>query len=156
MLSRRGHVILTILCYTIEADKKLAKRALEKGSAMNLIKEQVQHSRFGLGTILEQTASTVDVRFEDDFGTKKFMYPSAFETFLVLCRPALKESMEQELTGIREQFALERARKIEAERLHEEAVREIVAQRTANKKAVKPRAPRAKKTVEKKTASTAS
>lgn len=113
---------------------------------MNLIKEQVQHSRFGLGTILEQTASTVDVRFEDDFGTKKFMYPSAFETFLVLCQPALKESMEQELTGIREQFAMERARKIEAERLHEEAVREIVAQRTANKKAVKPRAPRAKKT----------
>ena len=113
---------------------------------MNIIKEQVQHSRFGIGTILEQTASTVEVRFEDAFGIKKFMYPSAFESFLVLCQPALKESMEQELTGIREQNAAERAKRMEADRLHEEAVREIVAQRTANKKAAKPRTPRAKKT----------
>lgn len=117
----------------------------EEGSVMNLIKEQVQHSRFGMGTILGQTASTVEVRFEDAFGTKKFMYPSAFESFLVLCRPALKESMERELTDIREQFAIERARKIEADRIHEEAVRELLAQHTAAKKAAKPRAPRAKK-----------
>jgi hypothetical protein len=124
---------------------------------MNLIKEQVQHSRFGLGTIQEQTASMVEVRFADGFGIKKFMYPSAFESFLVLCRPALKETMDEELTGIREQCALERARKMEADRLHEEAVREIVAQRTANKKAVKPRAPRAPKAPKaKKAAGTAS
>jgi hypothetical protein len=120
-------------------------RAAKKGIIMNLVKEQVQHSRFGLGIILEQTASTVEVRFEDAFGIKKFIYPSAFESFLVLCRPALKESMEQELTGIREQYATERARKIEADRLHEEAVRELFAQHTAAKKAVKPRTPRAKK-----------
>jgi len=112
---------------------------------MNLIKEQVRHSRFGLGTILGQTASTVEVRFGDAFGIKKFVYPSAFESFLVLCRPALKESMDQELSGIREQYAMERARKMEADRLHEEAVRELVAQRAAAKKAVKPRVPKAKK-----------
>ena len=121
---------------------------------MNLIKEQVQHSRFGLGTILEQTASMVEVRFEEAFGFKKFIYPSAFESFLVLCRPALKASMDEELTGIREQNATERARKMEADRLHEEAVREIVAQRMANKKAAKPRAPRAPRA--KKTAESAS
>ena len=112
---------------------------------MNLVAEQVRHSRFGLGVILEQTASTVEVRFDDTIGTKKFMYPSAFESFLVLCKAAMKETMDQELTGIREQFAAENARKAEADRLHEEAVRELVAQHTAAKKARKPAAPRAKK-----------
>lgn len=113
---------------------------------MNLITEQVQHSRFGLGTILSQTASMVEVRFDDAFGVKKFMYPSAFESFLVLCRPVLRESMDQELTQIREQIEAERRRKLEAEKLHEEAVRALLAQHAAAKKATKPRASRAKKT----------
>ncbi len=94
----------------IPAGKTLESATVKKGNAMNLIKEQVRHSRFGLGTILGQTASTVEVRFEEAYGTKKFVYPTAFESFLVLCRPALKESMEQELTGIREQYAVECAR----------------------------------------------
>jgi hypothetical protein len=88
----------------------------------------------------------VEVRFDDAFGIKKFMYPLAFESFLVLCRPVLRESMEQELTQIREQIEAEHARKIEADRLHEQAVRELFAQHTAAKKVPKPRVPRAKKT----------
>jgi hypothetical protein len=115
---------------------------------MNLITEQVQHSRFGLGTIQSQTASTIEVRFDDTFGTKKFIYPSAFESFLVLCRSLPRESMEQELTQIREQNETERRRKIEADRLHEEAVRALLAQQIAAKKAPKPRSVKAKKTTE--------
>ena len=118
----------------------MCERAEKKGNRMNLITEQVRHSRFGLGTILEQTATMIEVRFDDDFGIKKFIYPSAFESFLVLCRPALKASMDQELTAIREQIASDRARRVEAEKLHEEAVRELLAQHTAAKKATKPRA----------------
>jgi hypothetical protein len=120
-------------------------RAGKKGNVMNLITEQVQHSRFGLGTILEQTASTIEVRFDGAFGVKKFNYPSAFESFLVLCRPVLKESMDQELTQIREQNETERRRQIEAEKLHDEAVRALLAQHIAAKKTPKPRAVKAKK-----------
>jgi len=112
---------------------------------MNLITEQVQHSRFGLGTILGQTASTIEVRFDDAFGIKKFIYPSAFESFLVLCQPALRETMDHELTQIREQLAAERKRQIEADKLHEEAVRVLLAQHIAAKKTPKPRAVKAKK-----------
>ena len=114
-------------------------RAEKKGIRMNLIAEQVQHNRFGLGTILAQTASMIEVRFDDAFGIKKFMYPLAFESFLVLCRPALRESMEQELTQIREQIEAEHAKQMEADRLHEQAVRELFAQHTAAKKVTKPR-----------------
>ncbi len=121
------------------------ERAEKKGIVMNVISEQVEHSRFGLGVVLSQTSTMIEVRFEDAFGIKKFVYPSAFDSFLVLCRPALQASMAQELAQIREQIEAERLRKIEADRLHEEAVRTLLAQHIAAKKAPKPRAPRAKK-----------
>jgi len=113
---------------------------------MNLITEQVQHSRFGLGTIQGQTASTVEVRFDGAFGIKKFVYPSAFESFLILCRPMLRESMNQELTLIREQVEAERQRQSEADRLREEAVRTLLAQHLAAKKTTKPKSTKTAKT----------
>jgi len=112
---------------------------------MNLITEQVQHSRFGLGTILEQTASMIEVRFDDGFGTKKFVYPSAFESFLVLCRPTLKALMDHELTQIREQVETERVRRMEADKIREEAVRTLLAQHIAAKKPARSGAAKAKK-----------
>ena len=113
---------------------------------MNLIAEQVQHSRFGLGTILGQTASVIEVRFDEAPDIKKFNYPSAFESFLVLCRSTLKESMDLELSQIREQLEAERALKAEADKVREEAVRTLMAQHIAAKKAPKPRTVKAKKT----------
>ncbi len=113
---------------------------------MNVIAEQVQHNRFGVGVVLSQTASMIEVRFDNAFGIKKFMYPSAFDSFLVLCCPVLRESMEQELTQIREQMEAERKRKIEADKLHEEAVRALFAQHIAAKKAPRSRSAKTKKT----------
>jgi hypothetical protein len=115
---------------------------------MNLIKEQVRHSRFGLGTILDQSDTMVEVRFDEPIVVKKFQYPSAFESFLVLLSPALKSTMDQELTQIRGQMETERIRKIETDRLHEEAVRALVSQRAAAKKAPKPRMIKPKKAAE--------
>ncbi len=111
---------------------------------MNLIEEQVRHSRFGQGTILDQSDTMVEVRFDEPIAVKKFQYPSAFESFLVLISPALKTTMDQELSAIRVQLETERVRKVEADRLHEEAVRALVAQRAAAKKAPKPRMARPK------------
>ena len=54
--------------------------------------------------------------------------------------------MEQELTQIREQMEAERKRKIEADKLHEEAVRALFAQHIAAKKAPRSRSAKTKKT----------
>lgn len=116
---------------------------------MNLIQEQVQHSRFGLGIILEQTASTVEVRFDNACGTKKFIYPSAFESFLVLCRPVLKQSMDMELSQIREQNEAERKRQYEADRLREDELRAMIAQHASTKKPAKPKTAKPRKKAEK-------
>jgi hypothetical protein len=107
---------------------------------MNLVSEQVRHGRFGMGTIIRQTETMVEVRFDDFVGLKKFNYPSAFESFLELCRPALKATMDEALSAIREQAEAERSRRMEAERHRVEAVRELMAQHTAAKKAAKPKA----------------
>ena len=107
---------------------------------MNLVSEQVRHNRFGVGTIMGQTETMVEVRFDDSLGIKKFNYPSAFGSFLQLCRPALKETMDKKLSEMRVQAEAEHNRRIEADRIREEAVRELMAQHTAAKKAAKPRA----------------
>lgn len=117
-----------------------------KEIAMNLVSEQVRHIRFGMGTIVGQTETMVEVRFDDSVGTKKFNYPSAFESFLELCRPALKATMDEQLSATRAQAEAECSRRLEAERHRVEAVRELLAQHTAAKKAAKSKAkaPKAK------------
>jgi len=112
---------------------------------MNLMKEQVRHNQFGLGTIVGQTTSTVEVRFGEAYGTKKFVYPSVFESFLVLCRPVPRESMVNELTQIRERIEGERRLQAEAEKLREEELRILLEQHAAAKKPAKPKSARAKK-----------
>ena len=49
---------------------------------MNLIDETVTHKVFGEGQIVEQDDKTITVDFEED--VKKFVYPDAFKTFIML------------------------------------------------------------------------
>ena len=58
---------------------------------MNVMHEQVNHLKFGTGTITAQDSSTVTVKFSKEYGSKKFLYPSAFKLFLDLCDPSIKE-----------------------------------------------------------------
>lgn len=88
---------------------------------MGLIHEQVRHKEYGAGVITEQTESTVTVQFPEPYGVKKFLYPSAFEKFLVLHNPALQREIAKTLQKMQEQREeKQKQRQIEAEKRREE------------------------------------
>ncbi len=88
---------------------------------MNLIKEQVQHRQYGIGVVKKQTETTIDVKFSTEIGTKRFIYPSVFLTYLVLCSPDSQQIMSDELQEIRDKIteahksSLEETKRIQAE-----------------------------------------
>jgi hypothetical protein len=91
--------------------------------------EQVRHRIFGEGTVIDQAVTIVTVEFCAEYGIKKFLYPSAFESFLELCDPISKEKMDAELQQIRVQAeAVRRLR--EEERRQEEEKRRAEERRT--------------------------
>lgn len=49
---------------------------------MNLINKQVTHKSFGIGSVINQTDTTVEVHFAT--GNKKFVFPDAFASYLTL------------------------------------------------------------------------
>lgn len=99
---------------------------------MNLINQKVHHRIFESGTIVSQSATTVTVKFCEKYGTKKFIYPSAFESFLELCGSDAKAEMDGELRQIRERLDEEqRIRAQEDERRHEEERRALLEQKRA-------------------------
>ena len=59
---------------------------------MNLLGEHVRHQVFGEGRIVSISKNYVTVRF--DIGDKVFVFPDAFEKFLVLSNKELSSRME--------------------------------------------------------------
>jgi hypothetical protein len=97
---------------------------------MNIIHEQVKHLKFGTGTITAQDSSTVTVQFSKEYGSKKFLYPSAFKFFLNLCNPAINERMSNELKLIQTFAEMERDNRL----AEEEKKRILLEQNAAPKK----------------------
>lgn len=119
---------------------------------MNTTNEQVQHQQYGFGTVVTQTTTMVEVQFKEEPGIKKFIYPSAFESFLELCDPASKKIMDDNLRQIHEQIEQENIRKQnEAEKSRiEERRYTLEHKRTAPKKSVGTKiAPKIAKRIEK-------
>lgn len=81
---------------------------------MNVLHQQVNHPRFGFGTVAEQTETFLTVSFEPPHGAKTFLYPAAFDQFLTLNDPTAQQTMQQELQAARE-TALARKQQQEAE-----------------------------------------
>ncbi len=82
---------------------------------MKLVHEQVHHTKFGVGTVIRQTESVIEVKFKKEFGNKKFIYPEAFETFLKLCNPVSQEGIAEELRQIKEELDSRRKMRKDAE-----------------------------------------
>ncbi len=57
----------------------------------DLLNVQVKHTVFGVGTVTEVTAKSIDVQFVDKHG--KFVFPDVFEKFLIAIDPALQEAL---------------------------------------------------------------
>jgi hypothetical protein len=77
---------------------------------MTLIHEQIRHQKFGTGVVTEQTQTFVAVQFAEQYGTKRFLYPAAFDAHLTLSNAELQESVHNELRQIHEQEETERKR----------------------------------------------
>lgn len=102
---------------------------------MNLTNKKVHHCQFGDGVVTSQTISTITVWFSEEYGERKFLYPSAFESFLTLNGPALSEQMDTELRTIRERLENERRqREKEDEQRWEEEKRALLEQKQATAK----------------------
>lgn len=97
---------------------------------MNVMHEQVNHLKFGTGTITAQDSSTVTVKFSKEYGSKKFLYPSAFKLFLDLCDPSIKERMSNELQLIQTLAETERNKRL----AEEEKQHTLLEQKAASKK----------------------
>lgn len=64
---------------------------------MNIVNENVNHSVFGTGTITELKDNKISVQFQESFGTKVFLYPDAFESFLKVSNPIVEQEILHEL-----------------------------------------------------------
>lgn len=119
---------------------------------MNLINQKVHHHIFESGTIVSQSTTTVTVKFCEKYGTKKFIYPSAFESFLELCGSDAKAEMDDELRQIRDRAEeVRRIRAEEEEKQHEQTRRELLEQKRAlakKRSSVKKASSKAKKRTE--------
>ena len=97
---------------------------------MNIINEQVKHLKFGTGTVTAQDPSTVTVKFSEKYGSKKFLYPSAFKSFLELLDPSAKERMGIELQMIQVLAETEQNNRL----AQEKKLRVLLGERAALKK----------------------
>ncbi|PKM72905.1 MAG: hypothetical protein CVU91_07730 [Firmicutes bacterium HGW-Firmicutes-16] len=99
---------------------------------MNLVKERVQHRQYGVGVVKKQTDTTIDVKFGTEIGTKRFIYPSVFLTYLVLCSPDSQQIMTDELQEIRDKIAeAHKCSLEETKRIQTEARTNLVLQKRA-------------------------
>jgi len=99
---------------------------------MNLVKEQVRHRQYGVGVVKKQTDTTIDVKFGAEVGTKRFIYPSVFLTYLVLCNPDSQQVMTSELQEIRDKIAEAHKSSLEeTKRIQTEARTNLVLQKRA-------------------------
>ena len=85
---------------------------------MNLIDEQVQHSKFGIGRITSSSDNMIKVEFSEDIGEKKFSYPEAFESYLKMCDSSTQKYVSGKLDELHKERSRERIEK-ELERLRE-------------------------------------
>jgi hypothetical protein len=77
----------------------------------NLLNEHARHQKFGKGTIVEQSATIIAIKFDDEHGIKKFVYPTAFEHFLELCGQDAHEKVVIDIQRENERIAEEQAQK---------------------------------------------
>lgn len=107
---------------------------------MNLVNENVEHIKFGLGVITKLSGNKIWVEFQDPIGIKIFLYPEAFEKFLKVLNPAVEHNVLEELRRKQEQVRLEEEQKekqIEAVRLKEEEARLAILRKKSAAKSKK-------------------
>ncbi|MDW8799968.1 hypothetical protein P8V03_02230 [Clostridium sp. A1-XYC3] len=78
---------------------------------MTMLNEVVEHIVFGSGVVTEAEDHMIWVKFQDEIGTKIFLYPEAFEKFLKAENPAVENYTLQKLRIKQDQIEQERREK---------------------------------------------
>lgn len=114
---------------------------------MDLKGEQVVHKTFGSGTVESLEKGRIIIKFAAKTGTKVFVYPGAFEKYLVMSEPEVQALVNKDLDILLKQLEDERTEQEakyneEQERLRLERMpkkkpaRKPAVRKTAVKKAV--------------------
>lgn len=101
----------------------------------SLKNEYVYHKNFGKGVITDNNFSKIRIQFTGSKEPKIFLYPDAFEKFLVLEDDVLQqECYEQAILIRQEQEKEEEAKRMERKRLEEIKRKELRKEKLANAK----------------------
>ncbi len=103
---------------------------------MNLVNEKVEHISFGEGVIIKVDDNKICVQFEENIGTKIFIYPDAFEKFLKAVDKAAQENVMEECRRKQEQIEQELElieKEREAAKLEEKAKLELSKKKPATR-----------------------
>jgi hypothetical protein len=83
---------------------------------MNLINKKVTHKRFGMGSIVEQNDSSIEIHFESE--NKKFVFPDVFEKHLKMHDKSIANSLEKMIQEKEMERKEEESKKEEERKLH--------------------------------------
>lgn len=95
---------------------------------MNILCKEIEHVRFGKGKVIGQEADRLSIEFSQEFGTKQFVYPDAFEKYLKLHDPHVEAFVLEELHA--------KQAHAEAEKIRKQQEYEAIAQSRASAKAL--------------------
>ncbi|WNS40855.1 hypothetical protein [Paenibacillus sp. MMS20-IR301] len=106
---------------------------------MNLNHSQVEHIKYGTGTVVSHAEERITVGFAGVAGEKSFLYPEAFEQYLQVKDPKLQAQIREELNvkaeqAAAEQLLREQRRLAELARLEEEKLAAKNAKSKARRK----------------------
>jgi hypothetical protein len=92
----------------------------------SLVNEPVRHIKYGKGNIVNQENNRIEISFDDNVGTKSFLFPDSFERFLTLEQESLqKECYELAIAKRETQEMEERAKQMEQERIRVDKIKEM-------------------------------
>lgn len=114
---------------------------------MNLINENVKHTRFGSGAIVDIEEGRVVVKFAEEEEKKSFIFPDAFESYLKLENAQIQKDVLKQLGQKKDKAALEKKEKIEEYKKKEEDLKEEKLELAKSKKKTTKAAAAKKKTI---------
>jgi hypothetical protein len=98
---------------------------------------KIRHTVFGDGMVVNQEADRITVQFSEEYGTKKFVYPNAFDRYLKLSDTNLETvimgELRSKLSHIKEEKE-ERQLRYEENLVSEKIQHELEKKKVAKKK----------------------
>jgi hypothetical protein len=94
---------------------------------MNILNESVNHIMFGSGVITEVKDHKIWVQFQDEIGTKLFLFPEVFEKFMKVLNPTVESDVLEQLHIKQEKLELERLEKEREASELKEKIEKVVA-----------------------------